>query len=71
MTDLEKQKKFTQKAIDFEWKIKQLGYVKVTRCKDCMYSEREVNEYGMPEIICGVHRLLTVDEGYCSNGAKK
>ena len=71
MTNKEKQEKLLQQAQIFSRHLAQLGYVKVTLCRDCRYGRKEVSEFGMPEITCEKTDVVRDGEWYCPQGEKR
>ena len=57
-----------EEAKRFELYIRQLGYVKVTKCKNCMHGNNHVSEFGMPEITCEFTGAVEDGEWYCPLG---
>ena len=60
--------KIEEEAKKFERYLAQLGYVKVTRCKNCVHGNNHVSEFGMPEITCEVTDAVEDSEWFCPEG---
>lgn len=60
--------KIEEEAKKFERYISQLGYVKVTHCRDCTHGKNHVSEFGMPEITCEFTGAVEDGEWYCPLG---
>lgn len=57
-----------EEAKRFGLYLAQLGYVKVTRCKNCVHGNNHVSEFGMPEITCEITDAVEDGEWFCPEG---
>ena len=52
--------------------LKDRGYVKVVRCKDCIYMEKMDVDIGEGDLIwCSVHEFVREKDYYCADGKRK